>query len=286
VGRTFATLLLALCPCVLWAQRVEPPPNPEEQVHWAVGAFFGTGWYQVDNNRSVFVLRIQPRQAVREAFLDERGQRRLGVEIVYPLSLGLSKLDDIPDFIEFDNYATLSFTPGVQLEIPINPGWSLRPFANLGLGWEIESREAAVIGYGGLKSRYRLKDGRLRWSLLSGVYYAGYRPEYEDRGQYGALMAGVELNQPVERLKYQGDSLDLNWHLTYNWYFDRLNFHSDADTFASFRDQWELGLAIGKRDRPLDLGFMSFEQIGLAYRWSSDGQFNAITVNFRSPFTD
>lgn len=286
MGRTIAILLLVLCPCVVRAQSAAPPPNPEEQVHWAVGAFFGTGWYQVDDNRSVFVLRIQPRQLVRASSLDADGRRQTGIEIVYPVSLGLSKLDDIPDFIEFDNYATLSFTPGVQVEVPINPAWSLRPFLNLGLGWEIESQESAVIGYGGLKSRYRLSDGRLRWSLLNGIYYAGYRPEFEDRGQYGALMAGFELNQPVDRWTHQGDTLDLNWHLTYHWYFDRLNFHSDADTFASFRDQWELGLAIGKRDRPLDLGFMSFEQIGLSYRWSSDGDFNAITVNFRSPFTD
>jgi len=286
VGRTLAILMLAFGPCALWGQPAEPPPNPEEQVHWAVGAFFGTGWYKVDDNRSVFVLRLQPRQVVREPALDEQGLRRWGVEVVYPLSLGLSKLDDIPDFIEFDNYATLSFTPGVQLEVPVNPGWSLRPFANLGLGWELESQERALIGYGGLKSRYRLSEGRLRWSLLNGIYYAGYRPEFEGRGHYGALMAGFELNQPLDRLQLQGDTLDLNWHLTYHWYFDRLNFHSDADKFASFRDQWELGLAIGKRDQPLDLGFMSFEQIGLAYRWSSDGHFNAITVNFRSPFTD
>ena len=286
MGRTLAILLLALCPCALWAQPVEPPPNPEEQVHWAVGAFFGTGWYKVDDNRSVFVLRMQPRQLVREPSWDAEGRRRWGVEIIYPLSLGLSKLDDIPDFIEFDNYATLSFTPGVQVEVPVNPKWSLRPFVNLGLGWEIESQERALIGYGGIKSRYRLRDGRLRWSMLSGLYYAGYRPEFEDRGQYGALMAGLELNQPVERLRYHGDALDLNWHLTYNWYFDRLNFHSDAETFTSFRDQWEIGLAIGRRDARLDLGFLSFEQIGLAYRWSSDGHFNAITINFRSPFTD
>jgi len=286
VGRTLVLLLLALFADALQAQAQAPPPNPEEQVHWAVGAFFGTGWYKVDDNRSVFVLRIQPRQLLREPALDDQGQRRWGVEIVYPFSVGLNKLDDIPDFIEFDNYATLSFTPGVQLEVDVNPRWSLRPFVNAGLGWELESNERALIGYGGLKSRYRLREGRLRWSLLNGIYYAGYRPEFEDRGQYGALMAGVELNQPLDRLEHQGETLDLNWHLTYHWYFDRLNFHSDADTFASFRDQWELGVAIGKRDRPLDLGFVSFEQIGLAYRWSSDGRFNAITVNFRSPFTD
>ena len=290
MGRVFLILLLALGPSLAQAQS-EPPvvlteSEPQEQVHWAVGAFFGTGWYQVDDNRSVFVLRVQPRQQIRDPALPEEGERRLGVEILYPLSLGFSQLDDIPDFIEFDNYATISFTPGVVIEVPVNPRWSLRPFAHVGYGWEFETQEGALIGYGGVKSRYRLSDDRFRWSLLNGLYYAGYKPEFEDRGQYGALMAGLEFSQPLHKLELDGDPLFLNWHLTYNWYFDRLNFHSASDNFASFRDQWELGLAIAKRDQALDFGFVSFEQVGLALRWSSDGNFNAITINFRSPFTD
>jgi hypothetical protein len=281
-------LLLALGAAPAQAQS-EPPilpveTDPQEQIHWAVGAFFGTGWYSVDDNRSVFVLRIQPRQQIREALLEDEGQRPFSVEILYPLSLGFNQLDDVPDFIEFDNYATISFTPGVELEVPINPRWALRPFAHFGYGWEFESQEGALIGYGGVKSRYRLSDDRLRWSLLNGIYYAGYKPEFEDRGQYGALMAGLEFSQPLRNVELGGDALFLNWHLTYNWYFDRLNFHSAVDDFASFRDQWELGLAIAKRDQTLDFGFLSFEQIGLAFRWSSDGNFNAITINFRSPF--
>jgi len=283
-------LLLALGAAPAQAQS-EPPTlpaeaDPQEQIHWAVGAFFGTGWYSVDDNRSVFVLRIQPRQQIRESLLEDAGQRPFSVEILYPLSLGLSQLDDLPDFIEFDNYATISFTPGVELEVPINSRWTLRPFAHLGYGWEFESQEGALIGYGGVKSRYRLSDDRLRWSLLNGIYYAGYKPEFEDRGQYGALMTGLEFSQPLRNVELGGDPLFLNWHVTYNWYFDRLNFHSAVDDFASFRDQWELGLAIAKRDQTLDFGFLSFEQIGLAFRWSSDGNFNAITVNFRSPFTN
>jgi hypothetical protein len=65
-----------------------------------------------------------------------------------------------------------------------------------------------------------------------------------------------------------------------------LNFHVDEERVESFRDQWEVGIAVGKRGRPINVWFMSFEHIGLAYRFSSDANFNAITVNFRSPFTE
>jgi len=286
VRQSVAGLLLLLIPWTLWAQPVATGAEPAKQVHWAVGAFFGTGWYQVDENRSVFILRIPPRQTLRQAGLDEEGNRRVGVEIQYPVALGLSKLDEIPDFIEFGNYSTISFTPGVQVEIPVDRKWSLRPYVHLGYGWEAETQEGAAIWYGGIKSRYRLRDGRFRWSLLNGLFFAGYKPEFENRGQYGAVMAGLEFSQPLGSVRLNDDPLYLNWHVTYNWFFDELSFHVDRDRVESFRDQWEFGVALGKRDTPINIWFMKFQQIGLGFRWSSNGNFNAITLNFRSPFTD
>jgi hypothetical protein len=279
-------LCLILAAPVLQAQAVLPAGSePPKQVHWAVGAFFGTGWYRVDDNRSVYVLRIPPRQTLSRASLDEDGNRQLGIEVQYPVSLGLNRLDEIPDFVEFDNYSTISFTPGVQVEVPINPRWSLRPYAHVGYGWESETQEGAAIWYGGVKSRYLLSDSRSRWSLLNGLFFAGYKPEFEDRGQYASFMTGLEAKHPIQSFRLDDDPLYLNWYLTYDWFFDELSFHIDAERVESFRDQWELGLALGKRDAPIKIWFMSFEHIGLAYRWSSDANFNAITVNFRSPFT-
>jgi hypothetical protein len=43
---------------------------------------------------------------------------------------------------------------------------------------------------------------------------------------------------------------------------------------------------VGKRGRPINVWFVKFECIGLACRFSSNANFNAIAVNFRSPFTD
>lgn len=288
-----AALILAAALVAAPAARCqEPPPapaaDPEKQYHWALGAFFGTGWYHVDSNRSVFILRMPPRQKLRAASLEPDGRRVMGIELVYALSLGLSRLNELPDFIEFDNYSTISFTPGVILEVPVTPAWSLRPFVHLGYGWESQTQEGAFIGYGGVKSRYRLnaaEDGS-RWSLLNGAYFAGYRPEYQDRGRFGALMAGVENSHPLGSWQIGRSTALLNTHVTYTWYFDELNFHTDAELARSFRDQWEVGLAVGRSGGTIDLGFLSFEQIGLAYRWSSDGNFDGILLSFRSPFTE
>jgi hypothetical protein len=286
VSKFFILFCLSVLPTLAQAQAVPTDEEPVRQVHWAMGAFFGTGWYQVDNNRSVFVFRIPPRQTIRKAGFDENGNRKLGVEIHYPLSFGLHQLDDIPDLIDNENYGTISFTPGIQVEIPVNQKWSLRPYAHIGAGYEKDSDTWAGIWYGGLKSRYRLGENEsLRWSLLNAIYYAGYKPEYKSRGQYGSIMTGLEFNQPFLNLTLGGDPLHLDWHVTYNYLFDKLNFHIDDDQAESVKDQWEIGLAFSKADKPIKIWFLNFEHIGLSYKWSSNGVYRAISLNLRSPFT-
>jgi hypothetical protein len=284
--RVLLLVLLTLVPFVSTAQEQSVALEPERQVHWAMGAFFGTGWYRVDRNRSVYVFRIPPRQTLSTAGFDEDGKRRLGVEIQYPLTFGLHSLDDIPDFIDFDNYGTVSFTPGVQVEIPVNRRWSLRPYAHIGAGFERETHEWAGIWYGGLKSRYLLGEGdRLTWSLLNAVYYAGYKPEFKSRGRFASAMAGLEFSQPLGNMEFAGEPLRLNWHVTYNYLFDKLNFHVDEDRVESISDQWEIGIALSNASKRMKIGFMTFEHIGLSYKTSSNRAYTAISLNLRSPFT-
>jgi hypothetical protein len=98
-------------------------------------------------------------------------------------------------------------------------------------------------------------------------------------------MTGLEFNQPLGNLEFGGDPVWLNWHVTYNYLFDRLNFHIEDDRTESIRDQWEIGVALARNNRNVKIWFMSFEHIGLSFKWSSNGHYKAISVNLRSPFT-
>ena len=51
------------------------------------------------------------------------------------------------------------------------------------------------------------------------------------------------------------------------------------------RDEWELGLALARDGGRLRFGFLGFEQIGLSFTTSSNGEYRGITVNLRSPFS-
>lgn len=257
-----------------------------KQVHWASAAFFGTGWYSVAENREAFIFRLPPRQTLRTAGWDDEGQRILGIEIHYPVTLGLHRLDDLPDFLEFENYGTLSFTPGIEIEVPVTPRWHLRPYAHAGFGYENTSNEWAGVWYGGLKSRYVMEQGEeFSWNLLGELSFAGYRPQYKERGQYGQVMAGLEFSHRLGAPGASNDPWHLDWHFTYSWMFDKLNFHVTPEEVVSVRDQWELGLALGKGRKKVKIAFFELEHVGLSFRFSSNGNYQAVTLNLRSPFT-
>ncbi len=273
--------------CNLHAQdsSLQSRDDPARQVHWAMGAFFGTGWYRVDDNRSMFIFRIPPRQTLRKSSIDENGERKLGIEILYPITFGLHNMEELPDFIDFDNFATVSFTPGIQVEIPVTEKWYLRPYVHFGWGTETSTSESAWIYYGGIKSRYRLGNGKFNWSLLNGLYFAGYQPEFKRRGEFGSFMTGLEFAQPLKNFKLGSDNVWLKWHATYNYFFDKLNFHVDEDQVETISDQWEIGLALSKGSKDIKIWFLNFEHLGLSYKWSSNSRYRAITINLRSPFT-
>lgn len=283
--RALAAILLLLSAPPLAAQA--EPYDAAQQVHWASAAFFGTGWYRVSDNRKAFIFSVPIRQSLREPGPDENGEMRSGIEIVYPVAFGLHQLDDIPDFVSFDNYGTLTFTPGISVETPVSERWRLRSYAHFGLGYERVSGEWARIGYGGVRSRYRLdEDGEGGLALLGGLSYAGYKPEYRNRGRYGSALIGLETHRRAGGMTIGGATARINAHLTYSYLFDHLEFHVSEEEVVTVRDEWEIGLALARDGGPIRIGFLSFEQLGLAYQWSSNGAYRAITLNLRSPFDD
>ena len=256
-----------------------------EPIHWAYSSVFGTGFYQVKDSRSVFVLRVPPRQTLRKSSISESGKRELGIEIKYPLTIGLHDIEDLTGIIDNDNFGTASFTPGVELEIPINPRWYLRPFAHIGWGKELGTSESAWIYYTGIKSRYTFPAGKNEWSLLNSLYYAGYTPDDGRSDHLAVAELGVELRQPLSNAKVLGRPIDLRWSLMFSFMSNELQFYQSDGGFESIKNQLDFGLAMSFRDGPFEFWIFKVHQVGLGYRISSNGQFRAITFNMRSWFT-
>ena len=274
-----------ICLLVCNFARAEEKKPVFEPVHWAYSSFFGTGWYKVDNARSVFVLKAPIRQTLRESSLAETGEREPGIYIRYPLTLGVNQIEDLGGIIRNDNFSTLSFTPGIELEIPVNPNWSLRTQANLGWGTDLQNDDSAWIYYAGLKSRYLFPGRKNQWAMLNSLYYAGYSPDKGRSDHLAVAQAGVEMRQPLEKLAIHGEPVDLYWTLMYSFLGNELHFNLPDGTFNPIEDQLEIGLQMGLRNRPFNIWFIEIQRIGLGYQFSPDGELTAITFSLSSWFT-
>ena len=258
-----------------------------EPVHWAYSSFFGTGWYQMRDSRSVFVLRIPPRQTLRSSSISDSGERELGIEIKYPLTVGLHDVQDLGGIIENDNFGTMTFAPGVELEIPINQRWYLRPFAHVGWGKELQVGESAWIYYAGIKSRYTFPSkNKYKWYLLNSLYYAGYTPDEGRSDHLAVAQIGVELLQPLGKASLAGRPIDLHWIFMYSFLGHDLHFNLPDGSFDPISDQMEVGLQMSFRDGPFKFWFLKVQRLGVGYRFSSNGEFTAVTLSMRSWFTN
>jgi hypothetical protein len=278
----------ALSASALHAQTV----SEGEVAHWAYASFFGTGWYNIDGGGEVYAVRVRPGWTWRESDIDSDGNRSLGIQFRLPMTLGLHKLDfgEIGEALDLDNASAISFVPGVEIEIPINERWTLKPIAYAGWGTELGHSNYAWIYWAGLKSRFAFKSGDLDWALINSLSYVGYSPSVGDSADVVPFLTALEFERPMGNVMMGGNQVFLNWHVAYTKMLDdpglQLGFQSSGTTFTSenVADQWELGIAFSKGRERLRWWLLSVDRVGLTYKASSNGDFEGIAITFSSIF--
>ena len=255
-------------------------------IPWAYSTYFGTGWYQVADERDAFAIRYAPRKPLREASLNEDGTRIVGMELRFPVTVGLDHfpLDDLPGSVDPDNLANISLTPGIYFDIPMNERWTLRPFAAAGWGTVLNGDESAWTYWAGARSRFRFPAGKVEAALLNSIGFVGYSPNSGPSSHFWPIMTAVEMAAPLGNLKHQGRQLMLNWHAGYTFFPADLEIVRRDLTTEPISDQWELGLAVSQVDAPFVLWRFRFDRLGLAYRFSSDGKLKGVGFVFQSLF--
>jgi len=263
-----------------------------EVMHWAYASFFGTGWYNIEGGGEVYALRVRPGWTWRESAIDSDGNRSLGFQFRLPLTLGLHKFDfgEIGEALDLDNASAISFVPGVEIEIPVNQRWMLKPIAYAGWGTELRHSNYAWIYWAGLKSRLAFKSGDLDWALVNSLSYVGYNPSVGDNADVVPLLTALEFQRPMGDVMMGGDQVFLNWHVAYTKQLDdpglQLGFRSSDTEFTSknVADQWELSIAFSKGSERMRWWLLSWDRVGLAYKASSNGDFEGIAITFSSIF--
>lgn len=254
-------------------------------VHWAYSTYFGSGWYRVGDAQDAFVIRYTPRRPLSHARIDEAGRRHWGVQLRFPVTVGLNHfpLDDLPGTVDPENLASISVTPSVYLTWPANDRWTLRPFLALGWGTLLNGDESAWTYWTGVKSRYVLHEGDTELALLNSLGFVGYSPSNASSNDFWPVMSALEFRHPVLRGENRKKWL-LNWHLSYTFFQDDLDLVGRSLENEPIRDQWELALAVSREDARIAIWRFEFDRLGLAYRFSSDGELQGIGLLFSSLF--
>jgi len=200
------------------------------------------------------------------------------------------RANSLGGYIGQDTYGTFSITPGLELEIPVTRDWLLRPSFALGWGTELGPTDDAVVEQtafifqAGLKSRVHLPIEIGNWGLLGALQYAGYDPN--DGGVSDILVAtgGLETRQRLGRLFHGPNPLFVESHATYSYVVDLAGRRrADAPT-VGLDDFVEVGLAVSQGVVPFRLFGLPIERLGLAFQMSTDTDYRAVKLSFRSPF--
>ena len=262
--------------------------EPAAPIPWAYSAYFGTGVYEVANGEKAYIFRVSPSWQWREAGVDDNGRRTIGWKFKFPVALGAHDLDAnaIGATLSLDNVSTITVVPGVEIDIPIGSRWSLRPFASLGWGTETGSASSSAwVYWTGVKSRLAFPghDG-FEWALVNSLTSSGYTNDAHQSNRVLPLFTAFEFDRPIEK-KIGGEPVHLYWHVGYTDYLkhEPLLLGSGVGSI-DVEDEWEAGMAFGKGAEPLRFWRLHWNRVGIAYRFSSDGEFKGISVFFSSLF--
>jgi hypothetical protein len=241
-------------------QRAE---HPEQLFNWYYASVFGTGYYRIGEEQ-VGVLRVPLRYELRPASAE-----RWGIRLTLPVTLAVAEFN-LDDFNLGKLRAQgLSVLPGIELEIPLRPDWTLRPFVNLGGGWEFESNHSSTIFSLGATTLHTRPVGEgSRLALGGRLAYAGYSAGAE-ASDLVLLSLGGELAVPLG-FEVAGRGALVAFQLIGTAYFKELEFLLPSTGTEQVSHEVELGVALGVV-RPFEVLGVTFDRVGLAYRQGNNG---------------
>jgi hypothetical protein len=176
----------------------------------------------------------------------------------------------------------LAIVPGLELQIPLGPQWTLKPFADFGVGKLLQAPGTpAYIFSTGIKSAYTVRRGVYAFTIGNGLLFAGDasfgRADLED---YWAIENGIEIRRPLG-LEFRGVEPDLGVYAIYYYYPKPLVFTRFLEDPLKISNQGEIGFSLGSASR-LDLPVVGNPRIGVGYVFG--GGLSVLRVSFGFPF--
>jgi hypothetical protein len=263
MARCIAALLAAAS---LSANAAAPLKHSEQAViNFGFATQLGSGIYSV-SGRTLQVYRL-PFGYTFPADDESRYRTRLTL----PVTLGFVDFRprDVADNGLPERVDSLSFVPGVAVDVRMRENWTLEPFVEAGVARdrsnEIDQRVFAI----GLRSMHRLQSGATDWEVYEELVHAAVRQQALERtDDFTRLRIGGTARRPFQPSRSDRRPDYLAYAMV-DIFSDFPTGPADARSRDDELIQFEFGLTFGMTEQ-LHLWRIPLPRIGIGYRFGED----------------
>lgn len=282
-----------LCLLILLAALFIAPGARAQKVNTNVAVNFiyafelGFGSYDIGGlNVQVYSIPLE------YTFSKIMGNEKLDLVVTAPLYFGRFRFrSHTPDGTRIKvDQDVMSVIPGVSLHYRVVDNWTLKPFVNAGLAWQVYDKSSPsglkvddslmYVWAVGMTSLYEMFWEQFRFSLGNTLAWSGVDVFGGGEGQnYGIFQNGIEARRPLG-FSIKGYEPDASIFFIWYRFLPKTTFDRYLHPPLVVKNQYEISMTAGLA-KPDKIWFLQDPRIGVGYRF---GDLNAFTVNFGFPF--
>ena len=255
------------------AQERSSLEDPGVLVHYSYATLMGTGYYRLDD-RSVAILRVPLDFQLRKQEPD-----RVGIRLVVPTAVGLHNFDlnDVTD-VDFDDLATVSIVPGIELDFSPGDRWSGTPGFYLGYGRDLSNGDSSIIYGARVTGIFDFNLQKPGLTFGSEAVISGYTPDEGPSNFLTRFSVGLDVRYPMG-WTINGKNTFIGAHIIDYMYLNELEFRTVGDDSITLNNELEIALALG-RDPAFKIFGFELDRIGLGYRFGPHIDAIVLVVGF------
>ena len=253
--------------------------DPGDLLNYSFSVWLGSGVYKVKSADKRFaVLRVPFAYTLRDARYDKAAfLDKLGFRLLLPALVAVEEETD-SDF----TFGSAAFVPGLEVQIPINKYWTLKPFGQFGAGKDTAGGDLQYIYGGGARSLVSFPWEKFNVGIGNSIILAEDRDSTsKDSSGFSMLEAGLNVSRPIG-LCFRNRALDAGFFFVLRRFFNRVDFLEDGGETERVNRIYTIGVTLGARDS-ISIWKIDFDRVGLDYTWGNAG-LRGIGFNLGFPF--
>jgi hypothetical protein len=253
--------------------------DPGDLFNYSFAVWLGSGVYKVKSAdkriavlRAPFAYTLRDAQYDKAAFLD-----KLGFRLLLPAVVAVEEETD-SDF----TFGAAAFVPGLEVQIPINKYWTLKPFGQFGAGKDSAGGDLQYIYGGGARSLVSFPWKKFNFGIGNSIILAeDNNSTSNETSGFSMLEAGLDVSHPID-LSFQNRALDAGIFFVARRFFNRVDFLEDGGETENVNRIYTIGLTLGARES-VSIWKIAFDRVGIDYTWGNAG-LRGLGFNMGFPF--